>query len=117
MHQHIRGFDETPIMATFLGPPCAIATSTATIRMSVDHPTIANVSGTAREKSRRTIFDFFQTRKRFCGSRKAKAFPFGRAMSVVVGNSEVSALRSSSQFGPKSDMLMAPVTGRLDQCR
>jgi hypothetical protein len=30
------------------------------IRVSVDHPTIANVSGTAREKSRRTICDFFQ---------------------------------------------------------
>ena len=27
--------------------------------LPVDHPTIANVSGTAREKSRRTICDFF----------------------------------------------------------
>jgi len=26
MHQHIRGFDEPPTMATFLGPRCAIAT-------------------------------------------------------------------------------------------
>jgi hypothetical protein len=37
--------------------------STATIRVSVDHPTIANVSGTVREKSRRTICDFFQKPK------------------------------------------------------
>jgi hypothetical protein len=33
--------------------------STATIRVPVDHPTVANVSGTAREKSRRTICYFF----------------------------------------------------------
>ena len=33
--------------ATSLGARCAIATSTATIRVSVDHPTIANVSGSA----------------------------------------------------------------------
>jgi hypothetical protein len=26
LHQHIRGLDETPMMATFLGPRCAIAT-------------------------------------------------------------------------------------------
>ena len=35
-----------------------VATSTATIRVPVDHPTIANVSGTAREKSRPTLFRF-----------------------------------------------------------
>src|SRR5262249_9009679 len=44
-----------------------------------------------REKNRAAPSSiFFKTRKRFCGSRKAKAFPLGRAMSVVVGNSEVS---------------------------
>jgi hypothetical protein len=42
-----------------MGPRCTIATSTATICLPVDHPTIANVSGTAPEKSRRTICDFF----------------------------------------------------------
>jgi len=50
--------------ATSLGPRCAIATSTATIRVPVDHPTIrpstiANVSGTAREKSRPAICEIF----------------------------------------------------------
>jgi hypothetical protein len=52
-----------------------------------DHPrarvpsTIANVSGTAREKSRRTICDFFpKTRKRFCGTRKAKGVFLDRIM-------------------------------------
>jgi hypothetical protein len=37
-------------MATFLGPRCVIATSTATIRVRVDHPTIANVS---RDRARK----------------------------------------------------------------
>jgi hypothetical protein len=59
--------------ATSLVPRCVIATLTATIRAPVDHPTIAYVSGTAREKSGRTICDFFsKNRKRFCGTRKAK---------------------------------------------
>jgi hypothetical protein len=50
---------ESPITdhpATSLGPPCAIATSTATIRVPVDHPTIANASGTGGVKSRSTLF-------------------------------------------------------------
>src|SRR6516165_978002 len=37
MHQHIRGFDETPIMVTSLGPRCAIAMSTAIIRLPIDY--------------------------------------------------------------------------------
>src|SRR6516165_2519222 len=37
MHQHIHGFDETPIVATSLGPRCAIAMSTAIIRLPIDH--------------------------------------------------------------------------------
>jgi hypothetical protein len=32
-------------------------------RRQSDHPTIENVSGTVREKSRRTIGDFFQKEK------------------------------------------------------
>jgi hypothetical protein len=61
--------------ATSLGPQCALATSTATILVTADcRPSRSrNVSGTAREKSRRTICDFFsKNRKRFCGTRKAK---------------------------------------------
>jgi hypothetical protein len=50
--------------ATSLGPLSAIATSTATIRVRVDHPTIANVSGTAREKSRSTLFQILYQKDR-----------------------------------------------------
>jgi hypothetical protein len=60
----------------------------------VDHPTIANVSGTAREKSRRTICDFFsKPESDFAAQGRRRAFPLGHTMSVIGGNSEVSALR------------------------
>ena len=53
-----------------------------------------NVSGTAREKSRRTICDFFQkTESDFAAPGRRRTFPLGRTKSVVGGNSEVSALR------------------------
>src|SRR5262249_24858297 len=61
-----------------------------------DPPTIdiANVSGTAREKSRRTICDFFsKTRKRFCGTRKAKRASSRPHEVCYWGSSEVSDLR------------------------
>jgi hypothetical protein len=57
---YLRFRRDAPIMATSLA---AITTSTATnprARRPFGPSTIANVSGTAREKSRRTICDFFQ---------------------------------------------------------
>jgi hypothetical protein len=54
------------------GAACAIATSTATIRARRPS-TISNVSGTAREKSRRTILDFFQKTKSDLDQRTRKA--------------------------------------------
>jgi hypothetical protein len=63
MHQHIRGFDETPILATSLGPRCAIAMSTAIIRLPIDHSDprpSRNVSRTAVSNRGPHIRDYFQ---------------------------------------------------------
>jgi hypothetical protein len=42
--------DHRPSRAASLGPRCAIATATAAIRVSVEHPTIANVSRDRAQK-------------------------------------------------------------------
>jgi len=65
MHQHIHGFDETPIVATSLGPRCAIAMSTAIIRLPIDHSDPRpsrnrNVSRTAVSNRDPHIRDYFQ---------------------------------------------------------
>jgi hypothetical protein len=63
MHQHIHGFDETPIVATSLGPRCAIAMSTAIIRLPIDHSDprpSRNVSRTAVSNRDPHIRDYFQ---------------------------------------------------------
>ena len=63
MHQHIHGFDETPIVATSLGPRCAIAMSTAIIRLPIDHSDprpSRNVSRTAVSNRDPHIGDYFQ---------------------------------------------------------
>jgi hypothetical protein len=58
--------------------------------MSVDHPTIRNVSGAAREKSRRTICDFFpKPESDFAALGRRTAFPLTRTTSVIGGNAEV----------------------------
>jgi hypothetical protein len=78
MHQHIRGFDEAPGTAVRdrdLDRDHGHASSTSTI---------ANVSGTAREKSRRTIRDFFpKPESDFAALGRRRAVPFGRTMSVI----------------------------------
>ena len=68
--------------ATSLGPRCAIATSTATIRVPVDHPTIrpstiANVSGTAVDATRPSAK--FPPKKKFEASSPADVPPSRRA--------------------------------------
>ena len=63
MHQHIHGFDETPIVATSLGPWCAIAMSTAIIRLPIDHSDprpSRNVSRAAVSNRGPHIRDYFQ---------------------------------------------------------
>ena len=61
MHQHIRGFDETPIMATSRDPRCAIAISTAIIRLLINtDPRLATSLGTAVSNRGPHIRDYFQ---------------------------------------------------------
>src|SRR5262249_12241287 len=61
MHQDIRGFDETPIMATSRDPRCAIAISTAIIRLLINtDPRLATSLGTAVSNRGPHIRDNFQ---------------------------------------------------------
>jgi hypothetical protein len=88
---------------------CAIATSTATIRGSVDHPTIANVSGTAREKLWPTLFRFC-TKKitPLCGKRLNLEFDLIQSLAI-----EPSVLSASPSGNSRYAYALFAVTSQL----
>jgi len=107
MHQHIHGFDETPIVATSLGPRCAIAMSTAIIRLPIDHSDprpSRNVSRTAVSNRGPHIRDYFQkTESTWNGETDVHLY----TMSALAPKADIRTQSWNVRFVPKADSCIA----------